>query len=261
MTFSFFTLEDLVQFFFLTLRVGAIVMTLPFLGSRSLPGHFKILSILFLSGGLYPVVQAQSFPMPPSLLSLGLLMLGEICIGLMIGFVAQVLFTGIQFGGEIINQQMGLGLANIFDPDNGQQNSIVTNFQYILAVLIFFSGNVHHWFIYAMAESLHTVPLLGFTLTQSVVMSLVTLLGNACMMAIKIAAPVIATLFLTTLAMGLVARLAPQMNIFMLSLPATLGVGLLVLAWALPYVLGGLRILFEQLGRDFLLVIRLLGKG
>jgi flagellar biosynthetic protein FliR len=175
--------------------------------------------------------------------------------------VAQVLFTGIQFGGEIINQQMGLSLANIFDPENGQQNSIVTNFQYILAVLIFFSANAHHWFIYAMAESLHTVPLLGFTLTQSVVMSLVTLLGNACIMAIKIAAPVMATLFLTTLAMGLVARLVPQMNIFMLSLPATLGVGLLVLGWALPYFLGGLRMLFEQLGRDFLLVIRLLGKG
>jgi flagellar biosynthesis protein FliR len=80
-------------------------------------------------------------------------------------------------------------------------------------------------------------------------------------MAIKIAAPVMATLFLTTLAMGLVARLVPQLNIFMLSLPVTLGVGLLVLGWALPYFLGGLRMLFEQLGRDFLLVIRLLGKG
>ena len=206
-------------------------------------------------------MQTQSFPTPSSPLPLGLLMLGELCIGLMIGFVAQILFTGVQFGGEIINQQMGLSLANIFDPENGQQNSIVTNFQYILAVLIFFSVGAHHWFIYAMAESLHTVPLLGFTLAQGVVMSLVTLLGNACIMAIKIAAPVMATLFLTTLAMGLVARLVPQMNIFMLSMPVTLGVGLLVLGWALPYFLGGLRMLFEQLGRDFLLVIRLLGKG
>jgi flagellar biosynthetic protein FliR len=70
-----------------------------------------------------------------------------------------------------------------------------------------------------------------------------------------------ATLLLTTLALGLVARLVPQMNIFILSLPVTLGVGLLVLGWALPYFLGALRMLFEQLGHDFLLVIRLLGKG
>ena len=75
MTFSFFTLEDLLLFFFLTLRVGAIVMTLPFLGSRNLPGHLKILGIFFLSVGLYPAVQAQSFTMPQSLLHLGLLTL------------------------------------------------------------------------------------------------------------------------------------------------------------------------------------------
>lgn len=261
MTFTFFTLEDLWLFFCLTLRVGAIVMTLPFLGSRSLPAHFKILGIVFLSFGLYPAVPAQPFIMPQNPVHLGLLALGEVFIGLLIGFVAQVLFTGIQLSGEIINQQMGLGLANMFDPENGQQNSIVTNFQYILAVLIFFSGHAHHWFIHAMAESLHAVPLLGFTLTPTVVASLVTLLGNACIMAIKIAAPVIATLFLSTLAMGLVARLVPQMNIFILSLPVNLGIGLLVLGLALPYFLGELRTLFEQLGRDFLLVIRLLGKG
>ena len=261
MTFAFFTLEDLWLFFCLTLRVGAIVMTLPFLGSRSLPAHFKILGIFCLSFGLYPAVPAQPFIMPQSPVHLGLLTLGEVLIGLLIGFVAQVLFTGIQLSGEIINQQMGLGLANIFDPENGQQNSIVTNFQYILAVLIFFSGDAHHWFIHAMAESLHAVPLLGFTLPQTVVALLVTLLGNACIMAIKIAAPVMATLFLATLAMGLVARLVPQMNIFMLSLPGNLGIGLLVLGLALPYFLGGLRTLFEQLGRDFLLVLRLLGKG
>jgi flagellar biosynthesis protein FliR len=173
--------------------------------------------------------------------------------------VAQVLFAGVQLGGELMNQQMGLSMASLLDPQQPQQSSVIANFQYIVATLVFFSGQAHHLFIYAMAESLHTIPLMEFSAPQAVITALVGLLGKACIAAIKLAAPLIVTLVLTNIALGIMARLVPQLNIFLLSAPVSIGVGLVVLGMALPYFLGGMRTVFTQLGSDLLTLIRILG--
>jgi len=261
MTLSLFSLDELVLFFFLTVRIGAIVLALPFLGSRTFPAQAKIVFIFLLSFGLYPIVQAKGFVVPQTTGHLGLLILGELATGMTIGFVVQILFAGIQLAGELMGHQMGLNLSSIFDPQNGQQSSLIAHFQYVLALLLFFSLHAHHWFIYAMAESLHRVPLLGFTFQKMVVASFITLLGNMFIMAIKIGAPVIVVLLLSTLAMGIVARLVPQMNIFILSFPLSLSIGLIVLGFSLPYILQELQTLFGQLGQQLFLVIRLIGTG
>lgn len=261
MTLLLFSLHEFFLFLFLTVRISAMVLTLPFLGSRNVPAPLKIIFIFLLSFGLYPAVQTQEVVMPSTLGHLGLFILGELLIGLTIGFVVQILFASIRFGGEIISQQMGLSLANIFDPQNNQQITIIAEFHYALSVLFFFSVQAHHWFIYAMAESLHRVPLVGFTASKSVVAALIPLLGNMFIMAIKIGAPVIGVLLLSTLTMGIIARLVPQMNIFVLSLPISLSVGLIVIGFSLPYLLQRFHTLFSQLGRELFLIIRLMGTG
>lgn len=254
-------LDELMRFFLLMVRLGAVVLTLPLLGSRTVPSQLKILFVLLLSLGLYPVVQAQHVVIPQSLGLLVLFVLGEAFVGMMIGFVGQILFVGVQLGGELISYQMGLSLATLFDPQNAVSSSLVTNFQYVLAVLIFFSLFAHHWFIVALAESLHMVPLLGFTISKAATMSLVTLLGKAFVVAIKLDAPIIVTLILVAIGMGIMARLVPQLNIFILSFPVNLGTGLLMLSLSLFYVLQVMRLLFGQLPRDLSLIIRLLGDG
>src|SRR2546425_6863547 len=161
MTLSLLTPETLIVFLFLTIRIGAIVLSLPLLGSRNIPAQLKVLLILILGVALYPRVQLQQVVIPQRLGHLGLVVVSELLIGLTIGFVAQILFAGIQLGGELMSQQMGLNIATIFDPNNAQQVSLVTHFQYVLAMFIFLSGSAHHWFIVAMAESLHSIPLAG----------------------------------------------------------------------------------------------------
>jgi flagellar biosynthetic protein FliR len=261
MTFPIFTLDELFRFLFLLVRLSAIVLTLPFLSAQSIPAQLKIVFIVVLSVSLYPAVRTQPLPMPQGPAHLGLLLLGELFIGMVVGFVVQVLFAGIQFGGTLMNNQMGLSMANILDPQNGQQTPIIANFQYILAVLLFFSMQAHHWFIYTMAESLHAIPLLNFAVPKTIISPLVMVLSKAFIMAIKIAAPVIVTLLLTNIAMGIVARLVPQMNILVMSFPVNFGVGLAVLGLALPYFLRGFRLLFGQLGQELFQVLRLLGGG
>src|SRR6266851_3249491 len=259
MTLSLLTPEILIVFLLLTIRIGAIVLSLPLLNSRNIPAQLKVMLILMLSVALYPLVQTQQVVIPQRLGHLGLIVVSEMLIGLTIGFVAQILFAGIQLGGEIISQQMGLNFATIFDPQNAHQVSLIAHFQDVLAMLLFLSGSAHHWFIIAMAESLQSIPLGALSASGAVLPVILTLLGKACVIAIQLAAPVSIALLLATLALGVIARLVPQLNVFMLSFPATLGLGLVMLALALPSVMGGIQLAFGQLGNDLVQVIRVLG--
>ena len=259
MTLSLLAPETLIVFLMLTVRIGAIVLSLPLLGSRNVPAQLKVLLILMLSVALYPRVPLQQVVLPQHLGHLALVVMSEMLIGLTIGLVAQFLFAGIQLGGEFISQQMGLNIATIFDPYNAQQVSLVTHFHNVLAMLMFLSGSAHHWFIIAMAESVQSVPLASLSTSDAVFPVLLSLLGKACVIAIQLAAPVSITLLLATLVLGVMARLVPQLNVFMLSFPATLGLGLVMLALALPSLMGGMQLAFGQLGNDLMLVIRALG--
>jgi flagellar biosynthetic protein FliR len=259
MTLSLLTPEILIVFLLLTIRIGAIVLSLPLLNSRNIPAQLKVMLILMLSVALYPLVQTQQVVIPQRLGHLGLVVVSEMLIGLTIGFVAQILFAGIQLGGEIISQQMGLNFATIFDPQNAHQVSLIAHFQDVLAMLLFLSGSAHHWFIIAMAESLQSIPLGALSASGAVLPVILTLLGKACVIAIQLAAPVSIALLLATLVLGVIARLVPQLNVFALSFPATLGLGMVMLALALPAVMGGIQLAFGQLGNDLVQVIRVLG--
>lgn len=259
MTLALLTPDTLVLFLLLTVRLGAIVTSLPLLGSRQIPAQIKVLFTLMLSVGLYPLVQTQHGVVPQRLEHLGLVIVGEMLIGLAIGFVAQVLFAGIQLGGELMSQQMGLNIATIFDPHSAQQVSLMAHFQQVLAMLVFLAGSAHYWFIIAMAESLQSIPLAGFSASGAVLEVVLSLLGKACVIAIQLAAPVSAALLLATLALGIVARLVPQLNVFVLSFPVTFGIGLLILGISLPHLMAGMQLAFGQLGNDFGQIIRALG--
>src|SRR5262245_40224447 len=106
MTLSLIIPESPIIFLLLTIRRRAIVLSVPLLGSRNIPAQLKVLLILMLGVALYPLVQTQQVVIPQRLGHLGLIVVGEMLIGLTIGFVAQLLFAGIQLGGEIIGQQM-----------------------------------------------------------------------------------------------------------------------------------------------------------
>jgi len=105
------------------------------------------------------------------------------------------------------------------------------------------------------------VPLMHLSASQTLVTALITLLGKSCIAAVKIAAPLIVTLVLSNIALGIMARLVPHLNVFLLSFAVSIGVGLVVLWCAQPYFLGVMRTLMQQLGHDLLTLMRLLAGG
>ena len=186
-------------------------------------------------------------------------MAGELFIGITLGFAVRLLFTAIQLAGQLAGFQMSLTFANVLDPVSNAQVSIIAEVNNIVAMLVFLALNAHHMFILALMESFERIPPLGMNLNQTVSAHMVQLGGGMFIGALQIGAPLIVTMMITSVALGLMARTVPQMNVFMVAMPVKILVGFVVLALSMPYLVTYLKKAFVQLHRELFLLLRLLG--
>ena len=238
------------------MRVGAILMTMPIFKSKSIPVLFKIGLALAVSVVLFPILKIEVFPIVDGIFPLAIGLIGEILLGISIGLAVNMIFVGLQLAGQLGGYQMGLAIARVMDPSSSQQVPILAQFYQMFALLIFLTVNAHHWFLLALAESYQMVPPFGFHFSGSLLNQLMSMAGNMFVIAIKVGAPVIAAMLLTSIAFGLVARTVPQMNVFIVAMPLKIGVGLLFIGISLPYLSSLLKTLFNQLGHTILLLLR-----
>jgi len=147
-------------------------------------------------------------------------------------------------------------LANIVDPTTSEQLPLLGELNNIIALLIFLAINAHHWFLRAIVDSFQIVPPFSFQFSGSLMDQLVVLGGNMFIIAIKVGAPVIAALFLTTVAFGVAARAVPQMNIFFVAMPLKILVGLLFFGFSLPYMSSYMKLVFAGLESSILHLLR-----
>jgi len=212
-------------------RVTGVMMFAPVFGSPMAPAPVKIFLSVVLALLLFPVAQARegSIPMEPAVLALA--GAWELAVGILIGFAAALLFAGVQFGGHLVDQELGLLQANLMDPLSNEQISLVGQFKVLLATMVYLLINGHHLLIGAVADSFRSVPLLGLRFSKGAVLQLSdTLMRDVFRMGVEIAAPVLVTLFLITIAMAFMARTAPELNIFALSFSLRVAVGFVVIA-------------------------------
>jgi flagellar biosynthetic protein FliR len=240
------SLPQLQAFFLIFVRVAGILLSIPILSSTSIPPLFKISLALTASIVIFPMLDLPLLQWQENILTFGAGLTGEIMMGITIGFVVRIIFAGIQLAGQLVGYQMGLAIANVMDPDSTEQMPILAQLNNLIAVLVFLAINAHHWFLKAVVESYRLVPPLGVKMEGTVLSQLVYLSGDVFLIALKIGAPVIAALLLTSVAFGLVARTVPQMNVFIVAMPLKIGVGLLFFGLSLPYLEGFLRSLFGE---------------
>jgi flagellar biosynthetic protein FliR len=225
------TLGDVPLFLLAFFRVTGMMMVAPVFGSASLPNPVKVFLSLFLAMLLFPQVARSGAVVPSGALAWAGAAAAELGTGLVIGFAAALLFAGVQFGGQIIDQELGLAMANILDPVSNEPVSIVGQFKVLLATVVYLLIDGHHFLVSAVAGSFSSVPVLGLSFGPAAAMHLSdTLLGDLFHMAVQIAAPALVTLFLVTIALAFMARTVPDLNVFALGFSLRLGVGLLVLA-------------------------------
>lgn len=248
------------MFWLIFARIGGMVLTVPILGSRNIPSPVKIGLSLFLTGLILPLIQSSRVP-GASLewISYSLVLGKQLLLGVVIGYSIRLLFTGIEMAGQIIGFQMGFGFAMVIDPQSQAQISLISQFKNILAVLIFLSLNAHHEFLRGLVDSFSAVPLIDFSPHPSLFLKIASSVGNIFVISLKIGAPVIVVLFIAQVAIGIVARIVPQMNIFMVSLPLKIGIGLVMIGLSLPYFLYFSRGLFGNLYRSIIIILQATG--
>lgn len=230
-----FNYEEFELFLFVFVRVGAIIIFTPVLGSASVPAMSKVGLILFTSVAIFPVVSSLPGPFSKGTLDFGVHLLSEITIGLTIAFAARLVFMAVQVAGTVVDFQMGFGVVNVIDPQTQSQVSVTAQFQNILAILLFLAVDAHHFFLHAIVESFDLIDPNRFAFSPSVMAYLMELFVHAFVVAIKIAAPAMAVLFFISISMGLIARTVPQMNVFIVAFPLQIGMGLLMVGLTMAF--------------------------
>jgi flagellar biosynthetic protein FliR len=253
--------SDVFLFALVLCRIGGLFTALPLFGGRRLPMKVKAAAIFAITLVTYPLLVIKAPPLPADAVTLGLFVLSEVMIGLTLAFVTQLIFSAVEFSGQIIGLQMGFSIASVIDPAMGNQVQIMSVIQSLLATLFFLSLNIHHVFIHAIADSFDIIPLGGWRINEQMVKFLISATSDIFILGIRLVAPVMITLLLTSVVLGVMARAFPKMNIFMVSFPLKIGLGFIVLGMTLPLFFHVLEISFGNLSTQIITVFRLIAEG
>jgi flagellar biosynthetic protein FliR len=213
-------------------RVSAMLALVPVFSQTQLPRLTR-----FGIGAMLALLIARTLPPMAPLGGLGELVvaiLAQFFVGLVFGFVAFLLFTGIQFAGEIIDIQIGFAVVNIVNPLTSQSVTVIGEFQLALATLLYLAADAHHVLLAGIVGSFTLVPLPYAGAPELVAGDVVRFFSQALFIVFQIAAPVAVALFLVNVMLGLMARVAPQMNVFVVGFPIQITVGLVMLIVSLP---------------------------
>ena len=220
-------------------RVGSVIMLMPALGEASIPGRMRLSFALVLSLVLYPIVTPGMPTLPAGLLALVGLLLHEIVIGLVLGAIARLSVTGAAVAGAVIASSSGLSVAQAADPTNGGvQGALFGAFLSMLGIALIFATDLHHVAISAIHDSYMIFspndPLMFGDIGRTVLETI----AGAFVIGVQMSAPFIVFGLVFNLGMGILSRLMPQLQVFFIAMPATVGVGLILLAILLSMMMG-----------------------
>lgn len=241
------------QFLLILSRVGALFISAPILGSSDIPIQLRIALVLLMSVLL---VMVQPVPSPPSITSMAFLALipMEIIAGALIGFAASLIFTGIQLAGNFIGLQIGFRFGSTVDPQAGDETSLISQFQYLVAALTFVILGGHRWILQGLARSYRSIPPGFVQFTPGVELKLMAMFGTIFTVAVQVSAPVLLSLLLASVALGIISRTVPQINIINIGFILKIGFGMTVMVFSMDYFGDLLLYLFRIYRRDILVL-------
>ncbi len=236
-------------------RFSGLFLVAPFLSSFLIPMRVKIILIIFITFIIFPVLTKFNPQIPDNMINYAFMVIGQLLIGLLIGFIISIIFTAFQMAGQFFSFQMGLGINQVYDPLSQIQIPVIGQLQYLVAILIFISINGHHLLISALFKSFEILPLIDFTniiKVKFLAVSLSKIFSSMFLLALEISFPIVATMFLVSLIMGLLAKATPQMNIFMVGFSLQIGIGLISMIIIFPYLIDLIRHVVDYTYNDIM---------
>lgn len=239
-------LEIFKLFLLVMVRFSGLVVAAPVLGSANVPITAKIGFAFFGAMLVTPTLPMLAVGLPDANISFALLAIGEFIIGLLVGFVVGMVFSAVQVGGQVMDMQTGFGMMNVFNPALETQSSIFGFFLFILAVLYMLVSNLHHLMIMGFIHTFEAIPIGGFTAHPGLLWE-VARWGQAMFVdGLIISAPVVAAMMLAYVTMGLIGRVIPQIQLFVVGFPLTIATGLIITALSIGIYVSVLDGIFHR---------------
>lgn len=216
------------------IRMTGLFVVAPIFGRRNIPTYYKIGFSFILAIIMVNVVDLKGMTNFDNFISFGGSAAREFLVGLCIGYISYLVFSGIYLAGQLIDMQIGFGMVSVLDPMSNIQMPVTSNIYYMVSMLVFLSINGHHYLISALYQSYSFVPINGAVFTESLTADIIRITGESLAISFRIAAPIIGAILITDIALGVISKSVPQLNVFVVGMPLKIVMGLLVIVLVIP---------------------------
>jgi flagellar biosynthesis protein FliR len=246
------------MFFLVLIRVSFIIFLMPFLSSDLVLLRIKVGLSFFISLAVFPLLQESVLTIHPGTVHIFILVLKECLIGILIGFVGQFLFSFVEFGASIMNRDIGLSQTPIIDPSTGTETYELSQLLVNIFSVIFLIAGLHRYFFEILMDSFEHIPLGSMQFHEDKISWIaISLVSESILYGFRFAAPVFATILVSLLGMAFVSRIMPQLNIWIVSVPIKIGLGIITLYYSLPLMYTIFESVFGRLQSYGRLLIRI----
>lgn len=240
--------KNLVLFVVVFSRLGGMMVTAPLISSYPIPAQIKMWFVAMVTFIMFPIVLAKTgFQMPTNIPELSVILLKEFMIGYIVGFVANLVFIGVEISADLMSMQVGLTAAQALNPATGDTSPILSQAYTIIAGMIFIGMGGYQWLFSAVFKSFQVLPpgynvAIGGTITHNIVF----LTSQIFEIGLGLALPIFSVLLITDVLLGVVAKMMPKMNIFMVALPVKIYLGFILFIILTPAMCTQIHMLFEK---------------
>lgn len=251
-------LPSLTVLLLIVARVSAFFVVLPLFSHRTIPASHRIAFAVVLSWMMYYTLDVEPFEINGDYI---LLIIKEVIFGLFIGLLAYIIMSAVQIAGGFIDFQMGFAMANVIDPQTGTQSPLIGQFLNTLALLLLLALNGHHLLLDGIFYSYQFMPMEMIWPAfgqENYVEFIMNTFAGVFAVAFQMSIPIVATIFLVDIALGITARTVPQLNIFVIGFPIKIAVGFLVLVVMMGVLMAVVQEMFEILViamRDLMIIL------
>ncbi|MDE7268084.1 MAG: flagellar biosynthetic protein FliR [Lachnospiraceae bacterium] len=225
-----FSMSELEYFLLILMRIASFVFVAPFFSTRGVPNNVKVALSVFVAYLIYHFGPEHVYPQYGTFVAYCVVVLKEVVVGLLIGLSAQLCTSVVLFAGRIMDMEMGLSMASIFDPLTNEQSTITGVILQYGTMLILYTTGLHRYLLKALMETFTLIPIDGLHIdTNRLLETMIGFLSNYIIIGFRICLPVFASITLMNIVLGLLAKLAPQMNMFSVGIQLKLLAGLSVL--------------------------------
>jgi flagellar biosynthesis protein FliR len=253
-------MDKFTLFLLILIRMSSLFVVTPVFGGRNVPSYIKVSLAFFCSVILVTLLKDVTVEFT-DIFSFAAIILKEITIGIILGFSSYLVFTALYLAGQIIDTQIGFGMVNVLDPLQDSQIPLTGNFLYIISLIFFLMMNGHHVLLTALFKSYNILPVNSFVFNDILFNNMLNIFYETFAIGFKISIPIIAASLLAEIALGILTKTVPQMNVFVIGMPLKVGVGLVTLFAMLPMFFATMDIIFNKMYNYLYVIIKSMASG